>query len=318
MEGPIIPSLTRAGGPFFPTSCHAPSHHALLGGGWWVGGAKERGGGGGGGRCPEVVGGDQKLQQILSGSFPLLSSEGRQKMEQLCGSLVEFKHPGRPTGGGAGGSGGCGQGCGQGNGVSSGRKKRCKPRELASPLTLKDINQKMVKFVQEPALEDTELKFHLVSRALCKTISALAQVYKLECLIQQKRRLPVASPVLRKTPHTRLASKEEIEPILRRHGQQENFAKVLRGTEADAMHSRTPHQRPQPSHVNPTPSSSSAAVGMVVGGACPALDERNVGNRMLQGMGWRPGSGLGVEGDGVVSPVKAYLRSRHAGLGFTN
>ena len=270
-------TLTSLRGPLFP--CPAPTR-ALLGGSWW--------GGRGGTTAPDEgrTPGDQKLQQILSGSFPLLTAQGRQKMEQVCGSLVEFKHP---TGGRAGLEGRQG----------SGRKKRRKPRDLTSPLTLKDINEKIASYVQEPCGENIELKFNLVSRALCKTISSLAQVYGLECLIEQKRRLPVASPVLRKTPHTRLASREEIAPILRRHGQQDG---VLLDTSTKI--DRTNHIAR--SNRQPT----------AVGGASQALDERNIGNRMLQGMGWRPGSGLGPEGDGILSPVKAYVRGRHAGLGF--
>lgn len=282
VEGPAgaTPTIPR-GGPLFP--CSTPTR-ALLGGCWW------------GARSDDVGSlGDQKLQQILSGSFPLLTAEGRHKMEQVCGSLVEFKHPGQIRYGGQ----------------STGRKKRHKPRDLASPLTLKDINQKIVKYVQDPCSDGTELKFNLVSRSLCKTISSLAQVYQLQCLVLQKRRLPVASPVLCKTPHTRLASKEEVEPILRRHGQQEGLAgALLKSTSANPTHSRTNLHKSLVSRSNSQPVP-------VVGGACPALDERNIGNRMLQGMGWRPGTGLGAEGDGIVSPVRAYIRGKHTGLGFS-
>lgn len=75
--------------------------------------------------------------------------------------LQEFKHPGH-LGVSGGRSGG-------------GRKKRCKPADLICPLTLTDINQKIMAFVQG-ASDVTELKFNFVSRAFCKTISSLAQV----------------------------------------------------------------------------------------------------------------------------------------------
>lgn len=269
-------------GPLFPcpSPCRSPG---LLGG--WLGGK-------------DGTMGDQKLQHILNGTFPLLTSEGRQKMEQVCSSLVEFKHPGRFSV------------CGRGNG----RKKRCKPRELASPLTLKDINQKMVAFVQDSVNDTAELKFNLVSRALCKTISSLAEVYHLECLIEQKRRLPVASSVLRKTSHTRLASRDEIEPILRQHGQQETFAMALPTNRNGGSHSRSNIQACRHmSHFRSSPAASQA-----VGGGCQALDDSNMGHRMLQGMGWQPGAGLGVEGDGIKNPVQAFTRTKAtAGLGFT-
>ncbi|KAG6547441.1 hypothetical protein Mapa_010889 [Marchantia paleacea] len=46
-----------------------------------------------------------------------------------------------------------------------------------------------------------------------------------------------------------------------------------------------------------------------------ALDERNVGNRMLRNMGWQEGSGLGKEGTGIVEPVQAHGTGERAGLG---
>ncbi|GAB4857752.1 hypothetical protein Ancab_015660 [Ancistrocladus abbreviatus] len=46
-----------------------------------------------------------------------------------------------------------------------------------------------------------------------------------------------------------------------------------------------------------------------------AIDESNVGNRMLRNMGWHEGSGLGKDGSGVVEPVQAKSVESRAGLG---
>ncbi|KAI5063378.1 hypothetical protein GOP47_0021925 [Adiantum capillus-veneris] len=46
-----------------------------------------------------------------------------------------------------------------------------------------------------------------------------------------------------------------------------------------------------------------------------AIDERNVGNRMLRSMGWQEGSGLGKDGTGIVEPVQATSMDVRAGLG---
>ena len=35
----------------------------------------------------------------------------------------------------------------------------------------------------------------------------------------------------------------------------------------------------------------------------PGKDESNVGNKLLKMMGWKEGSGLGIDGDGRVEPV---------------
>jgi RNA-binding protein 5/10 len=46
-----------------------------------------------------------------------------------------------------------------------------------------------------------------------------------------------------------------------------------------------------------------------------AIDESNVGNRMLRNMGWHEGSGLGKDGSGMKEPVQAQGFERRAGLG---
>ncbi|GAB2209390.1 hypothetical protein Drorol1_Dr00026603 [Drosera rotundifolia] len=46
-----------------------------------------------------------------------------------------------------------------------------------------------------------------------------------------------------------------------------------------------------------------------------AIDESNVGNRMLRNMGWHEGSGLGKDGSGMVEPVQAQAVDSRAGLG---
>ncbi|XP_051500353.1 G patch domain-containing protein 2 isoform X1 [Myxocyprinus asiaticus] len=54
----------------------------------------------------------------------------------------------------------------------------------------------------------------------------------------------------------------------------------------------------------------------VVAECAPPLPESNVGNRMLQSMGWTPGSGLGPDGRGITEPIRASQRPKGAGLGF--
>ncbi|XP_066532120.1 G patch domain-containing protein 2 isoform X3 [Hoplias malabaricus] len=54
----------------------------------------------------------------------------------------------------------------------------------------------------------------------------------------------------------------------------------------------------------------------VVGEGAAPIPESNVGNRMLQSMGWSPGMGLGPEGRGMTEPLRATQRPKGAGLGF--
>ncbi|XP_061603086.1 G patch domain-containing protein 2 isoform X2 [Cololabis saira] len=60
----------------------------------------------------------------------------------------------------------------------------------------------------------------------------------------------------------------------------------------------------------------STAPSGVVGDNVPPLPDSNMGNRMLQSMGWSPGMGLGPEGRGITEPVRAIQRPKGAGLGF--
>ncbi|KAG8659820.1 hypothetical protein MANES_02G081900v8 [Manihot esculenta] len=46
-----------------------------------------------------------------------------------------------------------------------------------------------------------------------------------------------------------------------------------------------------------------------------AIDESNVGNRMLRNMGWQEGLGLGKDGSGMIEPVQAQATEHRAGLG---
>ena len=222
-----------------------------------------------------------------------MSKEGQSKFHhQLHNTLPEFKHPAR--------FGILGKG---------GQKKRCKPINPSSSLTLNEVSQKLINFVQNSA--ETELEFGLVSRALCRTIANLAHVYNLECVIEQKRRLPVANPLLRKTLLTRVATRQEIEPILRNHGR-ESPTMLLKETSsrAEAFQSRSCCS----SRVNCGLKSSETV--SVVGGEAEPLNETNVGNRILQGMGWSPGMGLGPNGMGIKDPIVAHVRPRHVGLGY--
>uniref|UniRef100_A0A8C8SAL3 G-patch domain containing 2 n=1 Tax=Pelusios castaneus TaxID=367368 RepID=A0A8C8SAL3_9SAUR len=54
-----------------------------------------------------------------------------------------------------------------------------------------------------------------------------------------------------------------------------------------------------------------------VGENAQPIPENNIGNRMLQSMGWTPGTGLGPDGKGISEPVRAIQRPKGLGLGFS-
>ncbi|XP_075997374.1 RNA-binding protein 5 isoform X2 [Genypterus blacodes] len=45
------------------------------------------------------------------------------------------------------------------------------------------------------------------------------------------------------------------------------------------------------------------------------LNSDNIGNKMLQAMGWKEGSGLGRNRQGITTPISAQMRTKGAGLG---
>ena len=42
----------------------------------------------------------------------------------------------------------------------------------------------------------------------------------------------------------------------------------------------------------------------------------NIGNQMLQKLGWQTGTGLGKKGEGIVNPVKIQVNGLKKGLGL--
>ena len=55
--------------------------------------------------------------------------------------------------------------------------------------------------------------------------------------------------------------------------------------------------------------------GEYVGGSADPIPDSNIGSRLLQSMGWSPGSGLGPAGSGITVPVMAFKRLGRKGLG---
>ena len=216
---------------------------------------------------------DTEFDEILLGSYPLLSSEG-QRLVQGLGSGGEFKHPGIL-------------------GSRGGKRRRKKPPIcLSSSPSPAEVNQLMVEFVSSG---QEQLRLPLVSRSLCHVVTSLAQLYRLQCTqLQQKRCLPVVPYLLKRTAFTQIALQSSIDAIL--------FS-------SNSRHRPGLHKLPS--------SNLPFSVTSVVGGSTSPIDETNVGNRMLQEMGWKPGNGLGRREDGIKEPVSARLRPRHAGLGFS-
>ncbi len=65
-------------------------------------------------------------------------------------------------------------------------------------------------------------------------------------------------------------------------------------------------------------SDTKPAVGTVIGSNAKPISSDNVGNKLLQKLGWKPGEGLGSTSDGIVQPVTAVVRGKRTGLGHSH
>lgn len=60
--------------------------------------------------------------------------------------------------------------------------------------------------------------------------------------------------------------------------------------------------------------SAKPADGTVVGEKSAPIKEDNIGNQMLQKMGWTPGTGLGRDSTGIIDHIPAVIKTKRTGL----
>jgi G patch domain-containing protein 2 len=233
------------------------------------------------------------FQRIINGSFPLLSQEGKKAVNwkmSSSGIEGEFKHP-------------------QLYGIKGCRGNKRKQPQSATISTPNDLWHRIHEFVEHDP--NVELRLPMLSRPLCRTASNLAQVYHLDCIIHQKRRLPVAAPLLRKTTSTQLANKTEVDTILKNYQRELQTSPILWLRK---------NQRAQPRllQVRVPVSALCSKVESVrtVGDDAPPIGECNIGNQMLRNMGWTPGNGLGCDGSGMLDPITVNKLPKNVGLGY--
>ncbi|GAB5593308.1 hypothetical protein Unana1_08208 [Umbelopsis nana] len=77
---------------------------------------------------------------------------------------------------------------------------------------------------------------------------------------------------------------------------------------ADARRKQHAQSRDIEADVEPIPAQQTSGVNVKIGAD-------NVGNRLLQKMGWKEGQGLGTSGSGILNPIQAQFREGRAGLG---
>lgn len=148
---------------------------------------------------------------------------------------------------------------------------------------LTSANEKLSRFLQDPA--QSELRLHPMQKSERDQLSHLASLYSLQMMSEGARGLKC--PVLKKTSNTMQAVQIDMDrsPSLWTHFKRQRKTPPASVTSEDAVDE-----------------------------PC-AIDKSNIGNQILNRMGWTPGTGLGSRGQGITSPVLARMRPKYLGLG---
>lgn len=158
-------------------------------------------------------------------------------------------------------------------------------------------NEKLSRFLQDPG--QSELRLHPMQKQERDQLCHLANLYSLQMTSDPNR---LTCPVLTKTRNTMQAVRVEqvrltrLQARLHHLGDFKRRRKMPPGAVA-AVANISPHPSPD------------------VGSSAPPIPESNVGNQMLRGMGWEPGTGLGAHSNGIQEPIITPVRPKYVGLG---
>lgn len=132
-----------------------------------------------------------------------------------------------------------------------------------------------------------------------KFVHELGNIYRLKtCSVETKDEKRV---VLQKTEQSGLpANARELDKIV------ENGDKALKWSRGN-RDKPSKHSVVKSQSARPTP-------GQVVGERSAPIQDDNVGNKMLQKMGWMPGTGLGRDSAGITQPIAAIVKTKRSGL----
>nr|XP_054758316.1 G patch domain-containing protein 2-like [Lytechinus pictus] len=176
--------------------------------------------------------------------------------------------------------------------IMRGCRQRLKAKRLKKS-SLASFNEKIVRFLHNPF--EQELSLHSTKSKEKNQVFQLASMYALD--VRTEGGGQKSKSVLTKTRHTVLNYQT---------GSMENDAVVKSRPSFYPQFAKRRRKSPPPG----------VTTTVAVGAEAEPLSSGNVGSRMLQSMGWTPGSGLGAEGAGIREPVQAYIRPKNRGLGY--
>jgi len=200
--------------------------------------------------------------------------------------------------------------------------------EIHRNFSLSHVNEKINKFLQDQQM--TELWLQPMTKKEREQISKLASLYSLQ-LRTENGLYQRPCPVLAKTgktsrPPDTLAIENLLQKSQSKYHPSEGEGKYsynavgafFLGDSEDVKRRRKgppPGSTPDRSfHRRRSPSGEVDFLG-AVGADAPPLSSANIGNKLLQNLGWTPGTGLGPTGEGLKEPVVATARPKRLGLG---
>lgn len=173
-----------------------------------------------------------------------------------------------------------------------GKKKGQKPGFDAKKLN--NINENITVLVDTDSLK--ELPMEPMNRTQRLQVLKLAACYNVKGISRGSGKRKYL--VLVKTPHTYYCDEVTVKQTIR---------------EALAINSDT-NKRAKGEKFIPT-QRAPLQKGRIVAEHASPIDDNNLGNRLLRGMGWS-GGGLGANGQGIEAPVVATIKHDKRGLGF--
>ncbi|XP_006822164.1 G patch domain-containing protein 2-like [Saccoglossus kowalevskii] len=172
------------------------------------------------------------------------------------------------------------------------RSRRRVKEKKTSGRMLAAASDRISQFMNDP--HEHELWMHPMKKRQRDQLGHLASLYALDIHSEDSHRK--SRPVLVKNRNSRPANEIALKSYIARAS----------GVQGSAHHHSMEAKRRRK-----TP------MGFVGENAAP-IPESNIGNRILQNMGWTPGTGLGSEGTGIQEPVLAYMRPKGRGLGHND
>ncbi|XP_072031081.1 G patch domain-containing protein 2-like [Amphiura filiformis] len=220
---------------------------------------------------------DERFTSIITGTFSLLSRGSQRSFQSRLRGLQNMDDV-----------------------QVRGCRQRMKAKQRLKKSSLSVVNDKIVRFMKNP--HERELLLQPMKKQQHTQLGQLASLYSLDIRTEGSGRK--RSPVLIKTRDSR--------PLIPMDIERWSSSKYSMQDSVMSTQSHYP-QFADAKRRRKTPPPTVPLEGLV--GPDKPIPDNNIGNRMLQSMGWSPGTGLGPGGSGIQEPVKAYIRPKNRGLG---